>query len=146
MLLSHEERRADEGAVSIDSGALDERGRESGRHRKRWRSATQASPWCIERAGVVPSTIGKGIKELRERQDGETEPEERRRVRRPGGGRPSKTSEDPQLLGALESLVEPCTRVDPESALRWTCKSLRALAGNSLGWVTPSATGRLVEC
>ena len=109
-------------------GALDERGR------REW-AASEAMALgyggiaLVHRAsGIVPSTIGKGIKELRERQDGETEPEERRRVRRPGGGRPSKTSEDPQLLGALESLVEPCTRGDPESALRWTCKSLRALA------------------
>ena len=109
-------------------GALDERGR------REWAASEAMALGCggialVHRAsGIVPSTIGKGIKELRERQDGETEPEERRRVRRPGGGRPSKTSEDPQLLGALESLVEPCTRGDPESALRWTCKSLRALA------------------
>ena len=109
-------------------GALDERGR------REWAASEAmalgyAGIALVHRAsGIVPSTIGKGIKELRERQDGETEPEERRRVRRPGGGRPSKTSEDPQLLGALESLVEPCTRGDPESALRWTCKSLRALA------------------
>ena len=109
-------------------GALDERGR------REWAASEAmalgyAGIALVHRAsGIVPSTIGKGIKELRERQDGETEPEERRRVRRPGGGRASKTSEDPQLLGALESLVEPCTRGDPESALRWTCKSLRALA------------------
>ena len=79
--------------------------------------------------GIVPSTIGKGINELRERQDGDAQPEDRRRVRKPGGGRPRKTSLDPELLGALEKLVEPSTRGDPESALRWTCKSLRVLAG-----------------
>jgi len=78
--------------------------------------------------GIVPSTIGKGIRELRERQQGLAAFEERRRVRRVGGGRPSKTDEEPELLGALERLVEPATRGDPESPLRWTCKSLRRLA------------------
>jgi transposase len=109
-------------------GSLDERGR------REW-AASEAMALgyggiaLVHRAsGIVPSTIGKGVKELRERQDGESEGEDRRRVRKPGGGRPSKTSEDPELLGALETLVEPCTRGDPESALRWTCKSLRVLA------------------
>ena len=51
------------------------------------------------------------------------------RIRRPGGGRPALTQSDPQLLAALESLIEPTTRGDPESALRWTCKSTRRLAG-----------------
>ncbi len=78
--------------------------------------------------GIVPSTIGKGIKELRERRVAEVQGEPKRRVRRPGGGRRSKVVEDPQLLGALEALVEPSSRGDPESPLRWTCKSLRKLA------------------
>ena len=78
--------------------------------------------------GIVPSTIGKGIRELRERSAGKAPLEPVRRVRRPGGGRPRKTVEDPQLLGALETLVEPSSRGDPESPLRWTCKSLRQLA------------------
>ena len=50
------------------------------------------------------------------------------RVRRPGGGRPPLTRTDPGLLAALESLIEPTTRGDPESPLRWTCKSTRRLA------------------
>ena len=64
---------------------------------------------------------------------------ESRRVRRPGGGRPLSTDSDPQLLATLESLIEPMTRGDPESALRWTCKSTRRLAdelmrrGHSVG-------------
>ena len=129
-------------------GSLDERGR------REW-AASEAMALgyggiaLVHRAsGIVPSTIGKGVKELRRRQDGEPEPEERRRVRRPGGGRPRKTSEDPQLLGALENLVEPCTRGDPESALRWTCKSLRVLAGElaRLGHVVSYRTvGRLLK-
>jgi transposase len=50
------------------------------------------------------------------------------RVRRPGGGRKSATERYPGLRDALEALVEPTTRGDPESALRWTCKSVRNLA------------------
>ena len=50
------------------------------------------------------------------------------RVRRPGGGRRSATAADPGLLAALELLLEPATRGDPESPLRWTCKSTRRLA------------------
>ncbi len=50
------------------------------------------------------------------------------RVRRPGGGRKSLTETDSGLLVALEALIEPTTRGDPESPLRWTCKSTRRLA------------------
>lgn len=51
-------------------------------------------------------------------------------IRRPGGGRKPATQTDPTLLSDLESLVEPVTRGDPESPLRWTCKSLRVLAAH----------------
>jgi transposase len=50
------------------------------------------------------------------------------RVRRAGGGRKKTVTQDPSLLRDLELLVEPVTRGDPESPLRWTCKSLRKLA------------------
>ncbi len=50
------------------------------------------------------------------------------RVRRPGGGRRPLTETDPDLLAALEALIEPTTRGAPESPLRWTCKSTRRLA------------------
>ena len=50
------------------------------------------------------------------------------RVRRPGGGRKRLIESDPGLLAALESLVEPVTRGDPQSPLLWTCKSTRRLA------------------
>lgn len=50
------------------------------------------------------------------------------RVRRPGGGRKPLAETDPGLLPALEGLIEPVTRGDPESPLRWTCKSTRRLA------------------
>ncbi len=51
-----------------------------------------------------------------------------RRVHRPGGGRRLQTCVDPDLLRALESLVEPVTRGDPDSSLRRICKSTRRLA------------------
>src|SRR4029077_8801288 len=54
------------------------------------------------------------------------EPSER--IRRPGAGRKRTISKDPTLLVDLEALVEPTTRGDPESPLRWTCKSVRRLA------------------
>jgi transposase len=50
------------------------------------------------------------------------------RLRRPGGGRKSTVIADPSLLVDLERLLEPVTRGDPESPLRWTCKSVRNLA------------------
>ena len=51
------------------------------------------------------------------------------RIRRPGAGRKKATIRDPELLRQLEALVEPLSRGDPESPLRWTCKSTRLLAG-----------------
>jgi hypothetical protein len=50
------------------------------------------------------------------------------RVRRSGAGRRKLVVRDPDLPHALEALVEPLTRGDPESPLRWTCKSTRVLA------------------
>src|SRR5215467_7827893 len=50
------------------------------------------------------------------------------RVRRPGGGRKPLGTHDPHLIRALETLVDPVTRGDPMSLLRWTCKSASQLA------------------
>ncbi len=50
------------------------------------------------------------------------------RVRKSGGGRKKATHKDPTLQRDLEKLIEPATRGDPQSPLRWTCKSLRKLA------------------
>jgi len=72
--------------------------------------------------GLSRVTITKGIREL------DAEPLPSGRIRRPGAGRPSLVSQDPALPRALEALVEPLARGDPESPLRWTCKSTRALA------------------
>ena len=71
--------------------------------------------------GIAPSTIGRGLKEL-------AWDEPSARIRRPGAGRKRTISKDPRLLPDLEALVEPTTRGDPESPLRWTCKSVRRLA------------------
>jgi len=72
--------------------------------------------------GMSRVTITKGISEL------EAEPLPEHRVRRPGAGRRKLELHDPDLPGVIESLVEPLTRGDPESPLRWTCKSTRTLA------------------
>ena len=50
------------------------------------------------------------------------------RVRRPGAGRKTLVQHDPRLVQALEALIDPDTRGDPMSPLRWTCKSTRQLA------------------
>src|ERR1700751_6032821 len=71
--------------------------------------------------GMAPCTVGGGLKGLA--QDGQSA-----RGRRPGGGRKPAICKDPTLLADLEALVEPTTRGDPESPLRWTCKSVRRLA------------------
>jgi hypothetical protein len=73
--------------------------------------------------GISRSTISRGRKETRARRGA---PEGR--IRRPGGGRKSATRLDPRLKQALEALVDPGSRGDPESPLRWTCKSTRLLA------------------
>lgn len=51
------------------------------------------------------------------------------RIRKPGGGRKKTVDKDPKIKEDLDSLVNPFTRGDPESPLRWTCKSVRNLAG-----------------
>ncbi len=65
------------------------------------------------------------------------------RVRRSGGGRKSGVHHQPDLPEKLESLVEPLTRGDPESPLRWTCKSTRGLA-RELARIGYAASSRLV--
>ena len=74
-------------------------------------------------AGVSRPTVTRGVAEVRAGGAGQG------RVRKPGGGRKSLIHKDPGLVAALEALVDPVTRGDPESPLRWTTKSTRALAG-----------------
>ena len=74
--------------------------------------------------GAAPGTIRQGIRELSQGNLGA----EKGRIRRAGGGRKRTVKQDPSLREDLERLVEPTTRGDPESPLRWTCKSVRRLA------------------
>jgi hypothetical protein len=77
----------------------------------------------ISRAcGLSRVTIAKGVRELEE------DPLAAGRIRRPGAGRHTLVVRDPELPRALETLVEPLARGDPQSPLRWTCKSTRTLA------------------
>src|SRR6516225_9222891 len=84
---------------------LDERG---------WRLVAAAAT----ATGLAPSTIGRGLTELAQDQPST-------RIRRPGAGRKPPIVRDPILLSDLEALVEPTRRGDPQSPLRWTCKSVR---------------------
>jgi hypothetical protein len=77
-----------------------------------------------EATGVARGTITLGIKEQR----GQVAPTPAGKQRRPGGGRTAIAAKDPAAVVALVQLVEPTTRGDPESPLRWTCKSVRKLA------------------
>ena len=102
------------------------------RMRRQW-AATEARDlgWggisLVARAtGLSRPTITAGLRELD--QPSPQRVAEAARVRRPGGGRPPLKKTDPGLLTALESLLEPGIRGDPESPLRWTCKSTRRLA------------------
>jgi hypothetical protein len=78
--------------------------------------------------GLAHTTIRRGIRELDRQAGRPAAAAGQARIRRPGGGRKKITLTDPELLAALESLVDPVTRGDPESPLRWTCKSTRRLA------------------
>jgi hypothetical protein len=76
--------------------------------------------------GASSDTISKGCKELEEGP----EAIESGKIRKSGGGRKKLIDTDPTLLSDLDSLIEPTARGDPESPLRWTCKSTRKLAGS----------------
>jgi transposase len=76
--------------------------------------------------GVSRPVIHAGLKNLADREH--TGEAEMQRIRKIGGGRKKAVSQDETLLIDLEKLVEPTTRGDPESPLRWTCKSTRTLA------------------
>lgn len=105
---------------------LDERGR------RLW-AATEALALgrggiatVAQATGLAESTLRRGQQELC--SPGAAAVPAARRVRRQGGGRKDRLEEDPPLVFALEALVEPTTRGDPGSPLRWTCKSTRRLA------------------
>ena len=76
--------------------------------------------------GLSRTTITRGLRELK--LPAKRRAAEAQRIRHPGGGRRPATDKDPELVEALEALIEPMTRGDPESPLRWTCKSTYRLA------------------
>jgi hypothetical protein len=79
-----------------------------------------------EATGVSRRAIHAGLKELESSQSVNVTATSR--IRRPGAGRKNAIEVDTTLESDLEGLIEPETRGDPESPLRWTCKSLRTLA------------------
>jgi transposase len=108
----------------------------SERQRRLW-AATEARALAhggiaVVRAatGLSRSTIHAGIRELRA---GPKKGLEEGRDRKAGGGRKRLTEQQPGVLAALQKLIEPTTRGDPESPLRWTCKSTRKLAAELQG-------------
>jgi hypothetical protein len=103
------------------------------RSRRQW-AAAEAMEYgyggvtAVARAtGLARDTIAAGIQELKYRRLYPDEPVTER-LRKSGAGRKLLVESDPTLAAALEALVEPLTRGDPESPLRWTCKSTRRLA------------------
>jgi len=80
--------------------------------------------------GISRTTIYAGLEELQSTSATEPAPipPPARRVRAQGGGRKRLTEKDATLLGDLDALVEPTARGDPQSPLRWTCKSTPRLA------------------
>jgi len=92
--------------------------------------------------GLARETIRKGRRELARGVEVTT------RIRRAGAGRPSIDQTQPGLTAALEAMVEPLTRGDPTSPLRWTCKSRAKLTAalTAQGWRVSSTTvGRLLN-
>jgi len=125
---------------------MDERGR------RQWAAAeATAFGWGGVRAvssatGMSANTIRRGLWELSERE-GDPAAQATGRVRQEGGGRKRQTDLDPGLQTALERLLEPATRGDPQSPLRWTCKSTTRLARELTGQghpVSTSTVGRLL--
>jgi hypothetical protein len=78
--------------------------------------------------GVSRRAITEGIKELSRRKRARSMTLAQSRIRRKGAGRKRTADKDATLLEDLDRLVDPATRGDPESPLRWTCKSVRRLA------------------
>jgi hypothetical protein len=75
-------------------------------------------------SGLSRTTLHRGLAELDTRHEADMW------IRRAGGGRKGVAERDPTILEALETLVDPLTRGDPMSPLRWTCKSTRQLAAS----------------
>jgi len=102
------------------------------RTRRLWAAAESAAHGrggisLVARAsGVSRRAIAVGLAELQKKPDRSRGA--RLPIRQKGGGRKKAALKDPDLLVDLEKLLEPVTRGDPQSPLRWTCKSVRNLA------------------
>lgn len=96
--------------------------------------------------GLSRPTISKGINDIRlPKREREVYQD---RIRKMGAGRRRLVENDPDLIRALEELVEPVTRGDPESPLRWTCKSTRKLSeelSKSGHPICPTSVGMLLR-
>jgi hypothetical protein len=123
------------------------------RMRRQWAAAEARSYGCgglraVSCAtGISPTTIAVGRTELEAREADPTAPRASR-LRKPGGGRKRLTAVDPELAASLERLVDPMTRGDPQSPLRWTCKSTTQLANELTRQghpVSPRTVGRLLK-
>jgi len=92
--------------------------------------AAESMAWGRGGLSVVSRATGVSRRVIRQGQAELKQPVVRPagRIRRPGGGRKRLVEKEPLLAEDLERLVEPVTRGDPESPLRWTCKSVRRLA------------------
>jgi hypothetical protein len=103
------------------------------RLRRRWAaSEALALGWggiaaVAEATGLSQTTIRVGIDEHRTSGAHPDDEPDARHLRRPGGGRKRLSQVDRTLRNDLEALVDPSTRGDPQSPLRWTCKSTRKL-------------------
>ena len=125
MLVSHEDVRLRFDSLS---GFLDERMR-----RLVAAAESEAIGYggvsAVARAtGVSRRAITEGTKELRQQKESGESLAAQSRIRRKGAGRKRTVDKDPALREDLDRLVGPATRGDPESPLRWTCKSVRKLA------------------
>lgn len=101
-------------------------------------------------AGVSRTTIYAGLSELRSttKPIGVELQVTRERIRKPGGGRKAEKDKDASLLAELDQLLDPVTRGDPMSPLRWTCKSTTKLAAelvNKGHKVSQSTIWRLLD-
>ena len=116
-----------------------------------WRLLLGAEAKVLGRGGIKvvaaavkahPDTVAQGVREL---DYPDAIPG---RVRRPGGGRPAAGVTDPTLWQALDALVDPVTRGDPVSVLRWTTKSTSKLAGELAATghqVSPTTVGKVLK-
>ena len=110
------------GKYSAVAPVLDERSR------RRWAAAESAAigyggdALVSSATGLARETIRNGRREIARGEPPTS------RIRVPGAGRPGIEQDQPGVLAALEALVDPLTRGDPTSPLRWTCKSRAKLA------------------